>query len=106
MFPDWPSFAFGAGIGLTVGAAAVLYLLRDALAAYRHSQEYKQAQRVAGIVHDILKVRMAPDGDDPNPLKTHDVAEAAFWQAVKEAEQAALKVEMAKHMLNYKGNEK
>ena len=102
MYLDLTSFAFGAGVGAAVAAAGVLYLLREAMAAYRHTQEYRLAERVAGIVHDILKVRTMPDNDDPSPFKTSNAVEGAYWAAVKESEQAALKVEMARHMLNYK----
>lgn len=102
MFFDWPSFAIGAGVGLAIGAGLTVLLLRDALATYRHRQEYRQAERIAAMLRDILKVRTMPDRDDPSPFRTSNVAEGAYWEAVKEAEQAALKVEMARHMLNYK----
>lgn len=113
MYVDPVSVAIGLTGGAAAGAGLMLFLLRKALAAYHREQERAAAdekrrqdlellERVNGMVRDILKVRAMPDPDDPHPLKTLDLAESNFIQMVKEADEAAARIERARHILNYK----
>lgn len=120
MYLDWPSVALGLGLGLLVADLASRALSgralaefgqrreqqdRDAREAYQRDQEYKQAERVAAIVSDILKTRTAPETDVPKARTSQEHAEALYYEMVRVAEEAQARVERAKRMLNFKSGE-
>lgn len=127
MFIDWPSLALGLGGGLALGGALGRLLFGEAWNAYQsrqnqrdserqrqqdqreaerqawmRQQEYQQAERVAGMVKDIIKTRTADSADSAAPQKDRASAEELYFEEIKRRDEAEARIKRLQHIMNYK----
>lgn len=74
---DTFEFGLGLGVGLTLAVMALAWLFRR---EWRRA-EYHAAERVAGMVRNIIAEKMADDA--PDPIRQKDVAEALLMRKAK-----------------------